>query len=130
MSQTVNWLIFGGREPASTIKFVEDYCQWYRKLFSEVRSFEPFKYLHVGMISDIKRKTLPAIARVVGLSNEQGLLHFLTESPWKIEQLRQQRLTLILQVLANREITLIIDETGARKKGETTDYVKRQYIGN
>jgi SRSO17 transposase len=64
------------------------------------------------------------------LSNEQGLLHFLTESPWKIEQLRQQRLRLILQVLADREITLIIDETGDRKKGETTDYVKRQYIGN
>jgi SRSO17 transposase len=109
---------------------VDDYCQWYRKLFPEVRSFEAFKYLHVGMISDIKRKTLPAIARVVGLSNEQGLLHFLTESPWKIEQLRQQRLRLILQVLADREITLIIDETGDRKKGETTDYVKRQYIGN
>jgi SRSO17 transposase len=122
--------MFGGREPASTIKFVDDYCQWYRKLFSEVRSFEAFKYLHVGMISDIKRKTLPAIARVVGLSNEQGLLHFLTESPGKIEQLRQQRLRLILQVLADREITLIIDETGDRKKGETTDYVKRQYIGN
>jgi SRSO17 transposase len=31
--------------------------------------------------------------------------------------------------LAGREITLIIDETGDRKKGETTDYVKRQYIG-
>ena len=28
------------------------------------------------MISDIKRKTLPAISRAVGLSNEQGLLHF------------------------------------------------------
>ena len=29
--------------------------------------------------SDIKRKTLPAISRVVGLSNEQKLLHFLGE---------------------------------------------------
>ncbi|MEG4943002.1 transposase, partial [Microcoleus sp. F4-D5] len=122
--------MFAERKPASTIKFVDDYCQWYRTLFPEVRSFEAFKYLHVGMISDIKRKTLPAIARVVGLSNEQGLLHFLTESPWKVEQLRQTRLKLILQVLAGREITLIIDETGGRKKGETTDYVKRQYIGN
>jgi SRSO17 transposase len=62
--------MFGAREPESTIKFVDDYCQWYRKLFPEVRSFEAFKYLHVGMISDIKRKTLPAISRVVGLSNE------------------------------------------------------------
>jgi len=122
--------MFVEREPASTIKLVDDYCQWYSKLFREVRGFEAFKYLHVGMISDIKCKTLPAITRVVGLSNEQGLLHFLTESPWKIEQLRQPRLRLILQVLADREITLIIDETGEGKKGETTDYVKRQYIGN
>ncbi|MBD1905108.1 IS701 family transposase [Trichocoleus sp. FACHB-6] len=32
--------------------------------------------------------------------------------------------------MAGREITLIIDETGDREKGSTTDYVKRQYIGN
>jgi SRSO17 transposase len=100
------------REPASTIKFLDDYFHWYKKLFSQVRSFEAFKYLHVGMISDIKRKTLPAIARVVGLRNEQGLLHFLTESTSKLEQLRQTKLKLILQVLAGREITRIIDETG------------------
>ena len=67
---------------------------------------------------------------MVGLSNEQGLLHFLTESPWKSSQLREERLKLILQVLAGREILLIIDETGNKKKGSTTDYVKRQYIGN
>lgn len=130
MSQIVCWSMFGAREAAETIKFVDDYCEWYRKLFPEVRSFEAFKYLHVGMISDIKRKSLPAISRVVGLSNEQGLLHFLTESPWKSSHLREERLKLILQVLAGREIILIIDETGDKKKGSTTDYVKRQYIGN
>jgi len=118
------------REPVETIKFVDDYCEWYKTLFPEVRSFEAFKYLHVGMISDIKRKTLPAISRVAGLNNEQGLLHFLTESPWKSSQLREARLRLILQVLSGREIVLIIDETGDCKKGDTTDYVKRQYIGN
>ena len=84
--------------------------------FLQVRSFEAFKYLHVGMISDIKRKSLPAIAKVVGLSNEQGLLHFLTESPWKAAQLREERLELILAVLAGREIILIIDEAGDKKK--------------
>ena len=36
----------------------------------------------------------------------------------------------ILSVLVKREITVIIDETGDKKKGKTTDYVKRQYIGN
>lgn len=122
--------MFEARVASETIKFVDDYCEWYKKLFPEVRSFEAFKYLHIGMISDIKRKTLPAISRVVGLSNEQGLLHFLTESPWKLSHLREARLKLILQVLAGREIILIIDETGDKKKGSTTDYVKRQYIGN
>ena len=53
----------------------------YRFLFPEVRSFEAFKYLHAGMISELPRKSLPAIAKVVGLENEQSLHHFLTESP-------------------------------------------------
>lgn len=117
------------REPAEIIKFVDDYCEWYKTLFPEVRSYEAFKYLHVGMISDIKRKTLPAISRAVGLSNEQRLLHFLTEHKRKSSQLREARLKLILQVL-KQEITLIIDEIGDCKKGNTTDYVKRQYVGN
>ncbi len=63
--------MFAVIEPAEPIKFVDDYCEWYRKLFPEVRSLYAFKYLHVGMISDIKHKTLPAISCVVGLSNEQ-----------------------------------------------------------
>jgi len=118
------------RSPMKTIKFVDEYCQWYKKLFSDVRSFEAFKYLHIGCISELKRKTLPEIAKIVGLDNQQGLHHFLTKSPWDIEKLRALRLELILEVLKGRPIILIIDETGDKKKGNTTDYVKRQYIGN
>jgi SRSO17 transposase len=36
----------------------------------------------------------------------------------------------MLQVLAGRKLILLIDETGDCKKGKSTDYVKRQYIGN
>lgn len=82
------------------------------------------------MISDIKRKSLPAIARAVGLENHQSLHHFLTHSPWTAASLRQRRLDLILQVLNGRSIVLIVDDTGDTKKGTSTDYVKRQYIGN
>ena len=113
-----------------TVRFVDDYCGLYKSLFFEVRSFEAFKYLHIGMVSDIKRKSLPAIARVVGLENEQSLHHFLTESPWSVKVFRGRRLRVILEMLEGREIILIIDETGDRKKGHTTAYVKRQYIGN
>lgn len=82
------------------------------------------------MISDIKRKSLPAIARVVGLDNEQSLHHFLTESPWLAADLMTERISIIIEMLKGREIVLIIDDTGDRKKGKKTAYVKRQYIGN
>ncbi|BAY95618.1 MULTISPECIES: IS701 family transposase [unclassified Tolypothrix] len=118
------------RPAAPTVKFVDEYCQWYKSLFSDVRSFEAFKYLHVGCISELKRKTLPEIAKIVGLDNHQGLHHFLTSSPWQVEQFRILRLELILQMLQGKPIILIIDETGDKKKGNKTDYVKRQYIGN
>lgn len=61
------------REARPTVKFVDEYCASYRKLFPEVRSFEAFQQLHVGIVSEIKRKTLPAIAEVVGLENSQSL---------------------------------------------------------
>jgi len=109
---------------------VDEYCQLYEGLFPEVRSFEAFKLLHLGMISEIKRKSLPAIAKAVGLDNHQNLHHFLTESPWQVQQLRQKRLELTLKVLGGRSLILLIDETGDCKKGKSTDYVKRQYIGN
>jgi len=73
-----------------------------------------------------KRKSLPAIATVAGLDNAQSLHHFLTESPWQIDAFRQHRLKLILQTLGEREIVLVIDDTGDRK--HHTDYVKRTSV--
>ena len=107
----------------NTVKSIEIY-------FPEVRKFEYFKYLHLGIISDLKRKSLPAIAKLLGLENAEGLNHFLTKSPWSVEELKNRRLELILRIINGEEIIVIIDETGDRKKGNNTDYVKRQYIGN
>ena len=113
------------RKARPTLRFVDEYCELYADLFPEVRSFEAFKYLHIGMISDLKRKTLPAIAKAVGLDNEQGLHNLLTESPWSVSRLRQRRLNLILELTQKQAMILLIDETGDCKKGDSTDYVKR-----
>lgn len=67
------------RKANPTVKFIDDYCQAYQNLFPEVRSFEALKNIQIGMISDIKRKTLPASADLVGLPNAQGLHHFRNE---------------------------------------------------
>lgn len=45
------------RAAISTVTFIDNYCAVCRDLFSDVRSFEAFKYLHLGMISDLPRKS-------------------------------------------------------------------------
>jgi hypothetical protein len=70
------------RPPVKTVKFVDEYCLWYKKLFSDVRNFEAFKYLHIGCISELKRKSLPEIAKVVGLDNYQSFILFNLIYPW------------------------------------------------
>jgi SRSO17 transposase len=118
------------REAAPTVTFIDHYCWIYRNLFSNVRHYESFKYLHLGMLSEIPRKSLPAIAKIAGLKNGQSLHHFLKDSEWSVEKVREIRLWLTKLLIGEREIILIIDETGDEKKGKTTDYVARQYIGN
>lgn len=117
------------REPHSTISFVDQYCSVYQHLFADVRTFECFKSLQLGLISEVKRKTLPAIAKAVG-TDAQAFHHFLVNSPWSVKSFREQRITLTKQALNGRAITVCIDETGDKKKGNKTDYVSRQYIGN
>lgn len=118
------------RPAAPTVTFVDEYCQLYQEVFPDVRSFEHFKQVVIGMLSEIKRKTLPAIARVVRDGDAQALHHLIAYAPWQMERLRETRLTLLKQALAGRTFTLCIDETGDKKKGKTTDYVAHQYIGN
>lgn len=118
------------RSPAPTVAIIDRYCKAYNDLFPEVRSYECFKYLHQGIISPIKRKSLPEIAKVVGISSHQSLHHFLTNSPWSVSELKAKRLTVTLEALKNQKITVVIDETGDRKKGKKTDYVARQYLGS
>lgn len=118
------------RDAQSTVSIIDRYCEAYNDLFIEVRSYECFKYLHQGIISPIKRKSLPEIAKVVGIFSSQSLHHFIANSPWSVEELKARRLTLTLEALKGKKITVVIDETGDRKKGTKTDYVARQYLGS
>ena len=118
------------RDARPTVSVIDQYCSAYNDLFSDVRSYECFKYLHQGIISPIKRKSLPEIAKVVGINSSQSLHHFLANSPWSVTELKQRRLTLTLKALKEEKITVVIDETGDRKKGNKTDYVARQYLGS
>lgn len=118
------------RDAQPTVALIDQYCETYKHLFTEVRSYECFKYLHLGIISPIKKKSLPEIAKVVGINSPQSLHHFIANSPWAVTELRQTRLKNTKDALKGHKITVIIDETGDRKKGNKTDYVDRQYLGS
>jgi SRSO17 transposase len=118
------------REAVNTVAFIDNYCQRYYSIFEDVRHFEAFKYLHLGMLSEIRTKSLPEIAKIAGLKDGQSLHHFLRDALWDIKKLREMRLWLTKMMIGEREIILCIDETGDKKKGKATDYVTRQYIGN
>jgi SRSO17 transposase len=80
----------------------------------------------IGMISDIKRKSLPEIAKIVGLKDSQILHHFIANSGWKTEEIREKRIELIKEAIGEREIVLCIDGTGDKKKGKTKKTVYRK----
>lgn len=74
---------------------------------------------------------MPEIAKVVSINYAQSLHHFfLANSERLVDQVRSRRLNKIKRVLDGNAITVVIDETGERKKGKKTDYVARQYLGS
>jgi len=80
------------RKPVSTVTFVDEYCQTYRNLLADVRNFEALKYLHLGIITEIKRKSLPAIARTVGLKMDKSCI-ILRDTHWDVKAFRELRLS-------------------------------------
>lgn len=118
------------RDAHPTVGVIDEYCQEYRDIFKEVRNYECFKYLHLGIISTLKRKSLPEIAKVVSINSAQSLHHFIANSDWAVDKLKNRRLNKLKKILNGQAITVVIDETGDRKKGKKTDYVARQYLGS
>jgi SRSO17 transposase len=94
-----------------------------------VRHFEQFTALHLGLLAETRRKTLPRLGKSVHM-DPQALHHFLAHAEWSVEALRQRRLELLHQAVGPTPFILCLDETGDRKKGHTTDDVARQSIGN
>jgi SRSO17 transposase len=117
------------RPAAPTVAFIDQYCGQYRSLFHNVRHFEQFTALHLGLLAETRRKSLPRLGKMVH-ADPQALHHFLAKAEWSVEALRSKRLALLRQALGETPFILCLDETGDRKKGHTTDYVATQYIGN
>jgi len=81
---------------------------------SEIMSASSICY--VGIMSPLKRKSLPEIAKVVSINSAQSLHHFIANSDWSVSELKNRILNKIKQALKGNAITVVIDKTGSRKK--------------
>ncbi|ARV58852.1 hypothetical protein BZZ01_09580 [Nostocales cyanobacterium HT-58-2] len=42
------------RDAYPTVAIIDEYCAEYKELFKEVRNYECFKYLHLGIMNQFK----------------------------------------------------------------------------
>ncbi len=117
------------RPATPTVAFIDQYCAQYRALFHNVRHFEQFTALHLGLLAETRHKSLPRLGKTVHV-DPQAFHHFLANADWSVGAFRTQRLAVLRHALGTTPCILCLDETGDRKKGHTTDYVAHQYIGN
>lgn len=80
-----------GRSVKETVKFVDEYGEHYRDLFEDGRSYESFKLLPIGLLSELPRKTIPAIAQAVGEPDGQALHHLVRDGQGSVAALRERR---------------------------------------
>ena len=94
------------RDAQSTTRVIDEYCLEYKHIFKEVINYECFKYLHVGIISPIKRKSLPEIGKVVGMKSGQSLHHFITKSPWSTTEIKSRKFRKIINKFKEIKINI------------------------
>jgi len=85
-----------------------------------------------GLLAQMDRKNVEAISRRTIGQPYQGLHHFLVDSPWDAAELNRRRVELVQadpRTRSSPKGVLILDDSGVPKKGEATEGVKRQYIG-
>ncbi len=98
-------------------------------------SFATYAY---GLLSDGERKSMEPIAarasgdRATVVAHHERLVHFLADSPWKDQPIREFSARFALEPMVERSpiLSWIVDDTGFLKKGIHSPGVQRQYTGS
>jgi SRSO17 transposase len=101
-------------------------------IWSRPNQAQGFRAYVLGLLSEAHRKNVEALSAKVIDEPYQSLHHFLADAPWDAAELNRRRLDLLrndTRTAPSDKGILILDDTGVPKKGEATEGVKRQYIG-
>jgi SRSO17 transposase len=117
-----------GEQFASLEEALVDFLRPFRACFNQERGFGHLKTYSVGLMTDLKRKSIEPIALAAG-QDERVLQWFLSDMQW--EDPRAQ--CVLQQRVANRpggrESIGVIDSSGHPKRGDKTPGVQRQWCG-
>lgn len=110
----------------------EKWCSRFDDVFTHQAQKKGFRHYLGGLLGESERKNLTQMSNnAVGVVYHQ-LHHFLTEATWDAQKVNERRLQVMQQcsqTKIKRGFTLIIDDSGHRKSGKSTDGIGRQYIG-
>src|ERR687885_2640967 len=118
--------------PAAMPPCFDRWCKRFDDIFSHQAQKREFRNYVGGLLGESERKNLSQMANnAVGVTYHR-LHHFLTEAPWSAPEVNERRLQVMnkcSQTKISRGFTLIVDDSGHRKRGNFTQGVGRQYIG-
>jgi len=116
---------------------MEEFVHGIGDILENKRRRASFATYFMGLLGDGERKSVePMAARAAGSPEEtramtERLLHFVGDSRWDDQQVRQYAARYALQPMTAREPieAYIFDDTGFLKQGKESPGVKRQYTG-
>ena len=110
----------------------EKWCAKHDDVFLRQSQREYFRTYLCGLLGESSRKNVAVLASNSIGSSYFNLHHFLHDAPWDAQALNNRRIDLIWQSRQTRltaGFKLIIDDSGHRKSGSSTEGVGRQYLG-
>ncbi len=113
-------------------RLCESFFENFDGLWTRPNQYGGFRAYVLGLLSEAHRKNVAVLSDKVVGQDYQSLHHFLTDSPWDDEELNRRRIAALeadRQTASSKDGVLILDDTGVPKKGDSTEGVKRQYIG-
>lgn len=82
-----------------------------------------------GLLSPVERKNGWQLAEAVGDRTPYALQHLLGRADWDPDLVRDDLRTYVVEQLGDPAAILVVDETGAVKKGTASAGVAKQYVG-
>jgi SRSO17 transposase len=115
--------------PAEPLPELARFLEPFRVHFARSEGPHALERYLTGLLTEHPNKNCDTLAQVVPGTSEQSLQGLLTTMAWDHDDLNRQRVQTMLTLSTEGDGTLIFDDTGFAKQGQSSVGVARQYSG-